>query len=92
MALLQDVARYRCSSHPSLGMPFKISTVDKYQGQVSPPLFPCRRVYTRPYVVTSRRMFLSGARSLIPGVLALRQRQAGGSATCAVRICAWVPQ
>jgi len=33
VALLQDVARYRCSSHPSLGMPFKISTVDKYQGQ-----------------------------------------------------------
>ena len=33
VALLQDVARFRCSSIPGVGMPPKISTVDKYQGQ-----------------------------------------------------------
>jgi len=32
VALLNDVARYRCSGN-ELGMPPKISTVDKYQGQ-----------------------------------------------------------
>jgi intron-binding protein aquarius len=33
VALLNDVARYRCSGLPEVGMPGKISTVDKYQGQ-----------------------------------------------------------
>lgn len=32
-ALLRDVLRRRTSAHPSLGMPFAIETVDRYQGQ-----------------------------------------------------------
>jgi len=33
VALLNDVIAARCGSHSALGMPHKIATVDKYQGQ-----------------------------------------------------------
>ncbi len=50
VALLSDVARYRCSATPSLGMPGRISTVDKYQGQVCGRAYVC--IYIRMYIHT----------------------------------------
>ena len=49
VALLSDVARYRCSATPSLGMPGRISTVDKYQWKLNTPYF-YMRTYVRKYI------------------------------------------
>jgi len=64
VALLNDVAKYRCSGHPALGMPMKISTVDKYQGQQNDfILLSLVRTKTVGHVRDVRRLVVALSRS-----------------------------
>ena len=64
VALLNDVARYRCSALPEIGMPHKISTVDKYQGQQNDyVLLSLVRTKTVGHVRDVRRLVVALSRS-----------------------------
>jgi len=63
-ALLRDVCAARCASNPLLGMPHKIATVDKYQGQQNDYiLLSLVRTYNVGHLRDVRRLVVAMSRA-----------------------------
>ena len=63
-ALLRDVCSARCASNPLIGMPHKIATVDKYQGQQNDYiLLSLVRTYNVGHLRDVRRLVVAMSRA-----------------------------
>lgn len=63
-ALIRDVANARCADNPLIGMPYKIATVDKYQGQQNDfILLSLVRTYNVGHLRDVRRLIVAMSRA-----------------------------